>query len=375
MSRKVMIALACMVAAAPVLFLGAALAVFFVLKGMTGKPQQQVAKVMQADEKQPPNDKPDNQPKLPPQPVIAANEYQFGEEVRHGDLLITVVEVLNEGPFAGQFNGKFTQINTTIVHVRINNLSDGKIAEWSGWQGKGEIKDEHDNIFKPISLRGWAALPHNNTLGGGWDGDFQTRIFPKKVYDNGIYYQSIPATSKQATVILPLGERTIRYKGLLGSKDKLDHAKALANKQGQVLEATKLVKDVAAGSKTLKEDYPQGCTVRVTGKIRGWVSYRGTAKSGYVVTTKWVRETRSDLAKGIGQYDIWLKCEDGSEAICTFNDKKLYDRLVSKGITDQRSPTLPPMNPQGDTITMQGRLDRYSTGKTIQLQIANATEQ
>src|SRR5689334_3705463 len=64
-----------------------------------------------------------------PQPA-GAESYKFGDEAREGDLAVTVVEVLNEGPFAGQFRGQFRQFNGTVVHVKIRNLSAGKIASW-----------------------------------------------------------------------------------------------------------------------------------------------------------------------------------------------------------------------------------------------------
>jgi hypothetical protein len=303
---------------------------------------------------EPPQTGPEKEDKEPdPQSVSALKEYQFGEEFRVDDLLVTVVEVLNEGPFVGKYNGSFSPFNATLVHIRIKNTSGGKIAEWAGWQGKGEIEDEYGNKFKPRNLSGWSWLPDNTP--DGWDGDFSTRIFPDKTYDNAAYYESIPATSKQGVVRLPLNGQIVKFRGRLGKKEALDHAKALAAKGGQVLEATNLVKAIANGSKTLKTDYPRGCTIRVTGSVY----LKGN--------------NRSDLVRSLGAYMIWLKCKDGSEAVCSTDDRELYNRVVSeRGVLNSPVPEKPAV---GSVITMQGTLDNDNfAGDKIQLRISKATE-
>jgi hypothetical protein len=150
-------------------------------------------------------------------------EYKFGEQVRSGDLLISIVEV-RSGTFTGQRLGIFTSVRMTLVHLSIRNTSEGKVADWAGWQGKGVIEDEHGNTFRPVSVRGWAGLPNNEP--DGWDGDFSTRIDPGTTYENAIYFEYAPPTSHQAVVTLPLGGHELRFRGPIGAKAERDRAAA-----------------------------------------------------------------------------------------------------------------------------------------------------
>ena len=123
--------------------------------------------------------------------------------------------------------------------------------------GKGVIEDEHGNRFKPLDLRGWSCLPSNNTLGGGWDGDSGSRIHPGETYRNALYHEYAPPTSHQVVITLPLDGRTLRFRGLIGGKEKLDHERALKAKAGMVLEAGDLIRAIRDGSKDVKIETKQ----------------------------------------------------------------------------------------------------------------------
>ena len=296
-----------------------------------------------------------------PEPKAAgAREYKLGEQVRVGDLLISIPEVMSEKFFTGHYNGKFTPRQMMLVHVSIQNTSPGKIVEWPGWQGKGEVMDEHGNKFKSIDLTGWSCLPNNNTLGDGWNGDFATRIQPGTTYENAVYFDYAPPTSKQVVITLPLEGNSVTFRGLIGSKKKLDKDKedaeneiARKKKAGMVQDASALFRDIKAASATIKEDYPTGCTIRVT----GIASFKGDQT-----------ERRPDLKDEA--YIFILDCENNGTAYCCTTDKTVYDKITASKVA---GPMKPPV--VGDKVTLQGTYKGFVLkGVKITLDIRNCVE-
>ena len=137
-------------------------------------------------------------------------------EIREGDLRINVIQVINKGPFTARYQDELRPTNLSLVHIRIKNVSPDKVVEWPGWQGKGEIEDEHGHKLMPVSLNGWSWLPSNTP--DGWDGDFAARIQPGATYENAVYFEPIPETSRQAIVTFPLTGRTVKFHGPIGSQ-------------------------------------------------------------------------------------------------------------------------------------------------------------
>lgn len=137
-----------------------------------------------------------------------AEEIPFGEEARDADLSIHVLEVTT-GTIGGQHYGRFSTIDASLVHVKIVNHGAGKVYDWAGWQGEGEIEDEHGNRFRPISMRGWSWPPAENPM------DYAARIHPGMTHKKIAYYEPIPLTSRQLKVKVPLGNRTLIFVGEL----------------------------------------------------------------------------------------------------------------------------------------------------------------
>jgi hypothetical protein len=269
---------------------------------------------------------------------LLAGAIPFDKEIRAGDLSVQVLEV-NTGTISGQNYGQFNTLNASLVHVKISNHSSGKIVDWPGWQGKGEIEDEHGNLFHPISLRGWSWLPGNTP--DGWGGDFATRINPGTTYENCVYYEPIPKTSHELKVRVPLLDKTVVFQGPPGPKSQRDHARALEEKRGMVFDAAQILKERPARIKTWDLDYPKGCMVRATGRV---LSKEKTTHL-YAIQNR-------------GDYEIHLQLPTGDQAICFTRDEKLYERLTAA--------TYDPWNRSaaykgGDTVTLQGSRDDLFT--------------
>ena len=153
-----------------------------------------------------------------------AKEVKFGDWTTEGDLKIKVLSAISPPHgVGGQYRGQFVG-NTPMMMVRfqVKNTSVGKISEWQGWQDHAEAFDEFGNKFKPINLRGWVGLPNNDgssTLTGGTKaisiaGDVgKERIAPGDIYENVIYLESAPKTSKKITVALPLNGNQFNFNG------------------------------------------------------------------------------------------------------------------------------------------------------------------
>jgi hypothetical protein len=217
-------------------------------------------------------------PQPKPAAVPAVAEHPFGEEVREGDLLVTVKEVANFGRiYWGSLSADFKTM--MLVHLSLKNTSAGKIVEWNGRPDGFKVEDEHGNIFKEASISN-----HSWTDWEDRDGSYRYRINPGETHECAMYCQTSPPTSKQAKVTLPFGDHELTFHGPVGSKstfdhDKalLDHDKALKDKAGTVLEADNLSKDLAAGSKTMDTDYPAGCVVRAAGVVETVAKHGGAA--------------------------------------------------------------------------------------------------
>ena len=193
-----------------------------------------------------------------------------------------------------------------MVVLSIQNTGKGKIAEWAGWQGKGVLEDEHGNKFKPLDLRGWSCLPANDTLGGGWDGDSGSRIHPGETYRNALYHEYAPPTSKEVVITLPLDGRSLRFRGLIGSKEKLDHEQALEAKAGMVLEAGDLIRAIRDGSKDVKIDYPIGCTMRATGIVRWKSDHTKSRPDLKRIRSRAEGDKRTGIV-GSGRWSVWAR--------------------------------------------------------------------
>lgn len=141
-----------------------------------------------------------------------------GEPYRSGDLLVSIRTVYSNGPFGGQYRGRYANTKLTLAMIEVRNTSAGKIVAWPGWHGKAALEDEHGNRFAPFDLRGWSALPHNNTLGDGWDGDTGAKIHPGTTYTNALYYEFVPPTSKRVKVTGQIDGRTVTFSGPFGVK-------------------------------------------------------------------------------------------------------------------------------------------------------------
>lgn len=266
-----------------------------------------------------PNPKDDKGNAAAPQPANdgrpPTQTVNFGEVITSGDLHIKFIEVQSvQG--AGQYYGQFRALNLMFIRIQVTNTSNGKIVDWAGWQGKGEVEDEHGNKFNSLSLRGWSCLPNNNTFGGGWDGDYSARIHPQTTYENAIYVEYAPPTSKEVILRFPLGEGDVRLRGPIGAKAQLDRQAALRAKEGVVLEATALIAAVRAGEKGISEAFPIGCKMRAEGVI-----------------TRKVDQTKSRPDLNDRPYFFWISYEpeknlnSATSAICYTKDKECFDRI------------------------------------------------
>ena len=224
------------------------------------------------------------------------------------------------------------------------------------------IEDEHGNRFKPLDLRGWSCLPSNNTLGGGWDGDSGSRIHPGETYRNALYHEYAPPTSKEVVITLPLDGRSLRFRGLIGSKEKLDHEQALEAKAGMVLEAGDLIRAIRDGSKDVKIDYPIGCTMQAAGVVG--------RKSDQT-------KSRPDLKHA--PYMIWISYDPekavntDDAAVCFTKDKALFDKLkVGDKVTLRGTLKFIPNASNATTAKSRGRSKLTSQ---VQVHIYDCVEQ
>jgi hypothetical protein len=250
----------------------------------------------------------------------AAREFAFGEQVRAGDLLVSVEEAYSSSNFAGQRYGRFTLIQMMLVRLRVENTGRGKIIDWPGWQGKAVVEDEHGNRFKPLALEGWSALPHNDIIGGGWSGDTGARVHPGTTYVNALYYEYAPPTSRHIIVTAPLAGRQVRFRGPHRDKWSIDRTAALKAVEGKVLSVGDLFRDLSAKKPNIEMTYPIGCTMR----------------AGGVIASKW-DQRKSDAARTDNPFAIhityqpWKPLKDAASVVCYTNDAELYQRLKVDG--------------------------------------------
>jgi hypothetical protein len=323
-------------------------------------PEPQAAKP-QVDKPQPapqPAPTPANEspPKAPdsasPKPAPsspAVRTFGFGEQVPFGDLLVSIREV-RSGQAGGQYLGSYRSVQLMWVVIEVKNTSKGKIVEWPGWQRKAQIEDEHGNKFGPVSLTGWSGLPDNDTINGGWRGDFGARVHPGTTYVEALYYEYAPPTTRRVVIEVPLGQETIRFSGPIGSKKEFDHAKALARKAGVILDAADLIKRLREGSKDVETAYPIGCSMKATGVVRN--------KNDET-------QNRSDIKGPLYMIQISYQPEKpintDESAICYTTDKGLFDSLNI-----------------GETVTLQGKLkfipQRRDGASQIQAHLENCVE-
>mgnify|MGYP007135525177 CR=1 FL=1 len=192
-----------------------------------------------------------------------------------------------------------------------------------------DAEDEHGNSFKRKDLTSYRRMVGDE---GDWshnDADFPARLLPGQTDESAMFYEMAPPISKQITISVQVGDRVIRFHGPIGSKESLDNAEALKAKAGQVLDAGDLLKALAAGSKTVKTDYPVGCAMRAVGKVS---SKRDNGGVALIL----------DCGSGVGGR--------GSEGVyCYMADRTLYDKVKP-----------------GDIVSLQGVLRRAEgSGPTL----------
>jgi hypothetical protein len=200
-------------------------------------------------------------PAAPP----AVAEHPFGEEVREGDLLVTVKEAPS-GHYDYFVDNAIGQADVMMVHLLLKNTSAGKIAEWIGRPSGFKVEDEFGNHFAPVQLPSHDSIARPQSSWADRDGRFSHRINPGESYECVIYCQPLPPTTKQVKVTFPMGDDVQVFRGAIGFQPT-EHDKALKAKEGQVLETGHLLADLAAGSKTIDADYPTGCKMRASGEI------------------------------------------------------------------------------------------------------------
>jgi hypothetical protein len=256
---------------------------------------------------------------------------EFGDEIRVGDLLVSI-EIVYSGNMGGKFRGQWKEVKGMYVVIVLKNTNPGKILNWPGWQNKGFITDEHGNRFSPTNQQGWVDLPHN------WDEstDFACRVDPGTTLRRLAFYQYAPPTSKEAILTLPLDNRVLTFRGLIGEKEKLANDKALKAKVGMVLNASDLFRDLSVNSKTIETDFPRGCTMRVTGVV-------------YVKGLYYFEETGSEIK---------IKCEPSGIVTCYIKDRNLFNRLKAEKKTPGQPASKGSNTP--DRITLQGTLRGFN---------------
>lgn len=155
-----------------------------------------------------------------------------GEAFKHGELLITIVDVVNEKAHLNLYLGSQKYLSSSPVWLKFENKSKTKILDSPGWYGKGALKDEHENSFRNISLNGWKFYHDNHNP------DYGERLNPLTTTYRSLYFEGIPITSKKFVLTLPLDNQIVRCKGILGEnilllekKTNEEYVKKLAEKK------------------------------------------------------------------------------------------------------------------------------------------------
>ncbi|MFO0806856.1 MAG: hypothetical protein U0791_27435 [Gemmataceae bacterium] len=146
-------------------------------------------------------------------PVPRTTECKFGDWVGSGHFQVRILDADSRAHIQGVRGGDGDRRNLTILFLEGRNTHAGRIVEWAGWQGVGEIEDEFGNKFKPAD--GWSVIyPGLET----WANDFPKRIPPTtgEPVKAVLYFERVPATSKKLTVTLPLEGVQLRFQGKHG---------------------------------------------------------------------------------------------------------------------------------------------------------------
>ena len=140
----------------------------------------------------------------------------------------------------------------------VKNTSKGKIAEWHGLQGWGEISDEHGNRFKPVSPDGWQSL---NGVPGLLDGvrvgddSGKIKINPGVTYQNSVYFEPCLPSSKIAILSIQIGERTLLFRGAFQQADqRVKEAEAKAKKEREEAQRKKEEEQRAKDAEAAKKE-------------------------------------------------------------------------------------------------------------------------
>ena len=227
---------------------------------------------------------------------LKAKVYKFGAVVREGDLEFSIREAMSGQVASG--------VKMSWFIFTVKNTSKGKIAEWHGLQGWGEISDEHGNRFKPVSPDGWQSL---NGVPGLLDGvrvgddRGKIKINPGVTYQNSVYFEPCLPSSKIAILSIQIGERTLLFRGAFQQADqRVKEAEAKAKKEREEaqrkkeeeqrakdaeaakkeredeerrIEAERQMKEAEAKDRKEREDKAGSATKRLEGEIRSEESY------------------------------------------------------------------------------------------------------
>jgi hypothetical protein len=138
---------------------------------------------------------------------------KFGEEVRVGDLLISVSDVTS-GHCDSTLWGGVRLGDYTRGHLTVRNTSAGKVVDWSGSDtlDHATAADEHGNRFRPVEMkRMWETKP-----GNGWQTASaynSVRMMPGMTYESSVFFEDAPPTSKQVIITLQIEGTPIRFSG------------------------------------------------------------------------------------------------------------------------------------------------------------------
>jgi len=231
----------------------------------------------------PPKEEPKVLPVSVPKKDRNVIELKRGEEYRSGDLLVSIEEVTNLRPFYGEYLGSANYLEATRVTVKLQNTSSVKIVDWAGWYYKAALQDEHGNLFKYTNILRW-FFPIQPP-------DLPERIHPGKVHYTSIFFDGIPATSKQFIFNATLDGKILVWKGVLEEKAKLDEMNS--KKEFENMKEKERV-DTIAKDAVRKKDlegrglafYPMPQNNRVNNKdINEWYNLLVNAKSPEVLSS------------------------------------------------------------------------------------------
>ncbi len=141
----------------------------------------------------------------------ATSRPKIGNQVEHGDLLITLPYVVS-GKIRGTRYGEISNYRGMWVLVKIENRSRTKMYRLAGWRGRGKCEDEHGNVYEAMNFPsgfGFNAIPCRPGKVPETDvpGDAilagETRLNPKSKQASFIFFESPADVATEARLTLP----------------------------------------------------------------------------------------------------------------------------------------------------------------------------